>query len=162
MPRLPDDVVPVFERFVRGPSVVREAVNGVGPAAISRPGKGGWSIRDVLVHLSDAELVRATRFRLILAEDEPAIFGFEEDRWKRKLQYLWRSPEAALALFDALRFTSAELLRQFDAKAWDRAGIHESEGPVSVRELLVRGADHAELHADQIRELRRQLEPPPG
>lgn len=162
MPRLPDDVVPVFERFVRGPSVVREALNGVGPAAISRPGKGGWSIRDVLVHLSDAELVRATRFRLILAEDEPAIFGFEEDRWKRKLQYLWRSPEAALALFDALRFTSAELLRQFEAKAWDRAGIHESEGPLSVRELLVHGADHAELHADQIRELRRQLEPPPG
>jgi hypothetical protein len=162
VPRLPDDIVPVFERFVRGPSVVREAVNGVGPAMISRPGKEGWSIRDVLVHLSDAELVRATRFRLILAEDEPAMFGFEEDKWKRKLQYLWRSPEAALALFDALRFTSAELLRQFDAKAWDRIGIHESEGPLSVRELLVRGADHAEVHADQIRELRRQLEPPAG
>lgn len=141
---------------------MREAVNGVGPGTISRPGKEGWSIRDVLVHLSDAELVRATRFRLILAEDEPALFGFEEDKWKRKLQYLWRSPEAALALFEALRFTSGELLRQFDAKAWDRVGIHEGEGPLSVRELLVRGADHAELHAEQIRELRRSLEPAGG
>ncbi len=159
MPRLPDDIVPVFERFVRGPTVVREAVDGVGAGTISRPGKEGWSVRDVLVHLADAEMVRATRFRLILAEDEPALFEFAEDKWKRKLQYLWRSPEAALALFDALRFTSAELLRQFDAKAWDRTGIHPLEGPLSVRELLVRGADHAELHADQIRELRRQMEP---
>jgi hypothetical protein len=150
--------VPVFERFVRGPSVVREAVHGVGAGTISRPGREGWSIRDVLVHLADAELVRATRFRLILAEDEPPIFEFDEGNWKRKLQYLWRSPEASLALFEALRFTSAELLQQFDMKAWDRVGIHPGEGPLSVRKLLIRGADHAEQHANQIRELRGQLE----
>lgn len=159
MPRLPDDVAPVFARFVRGPAVVREAVRGVGPSSISRPGREGWSIRDVLVHLADAELVRAVRFRLILAEDEPELFVFDEGNWKRKLQYLWRSPEAAIALFESLRFASAELLRECDAKAWDRTGIHPADGPLSVRELLQRGANHAEEHAAQVRELRAELEP---
>jgi uncharacterized damage-inducible protein DinB len=160
MPRLPEDIGPVFERFVRGPGVVREAVHGVGPSTISRPGREGWSIRDVLVHLADAELVRATRIRLILAEDEPALFDFDEGKWKRKLQYLWRSPEASLALFESLRFTSAELLRECDGNAWERAGIHPVDGPLSVRELLARGANHAEEHAAQVRALRTELEPP--
>ncbi len=160
MPRLPEDISPVFERFVRGPAVVREAVHGVGPSTISRPGREGWSIRDVLVHLADAELVRATRFRLILAEDEPVLFEFDEGKWKRKLQYLWRSPEASLALFESLRFTSAELLREGDARAWERTGIHPVDGALSVRELLARGANHAEEHAAQVRALRAELEPP--
>lgn len=159
MPRLPEDISPVFERFVRGPGVVREAVHGVGPSTISRPGREGWSIRDVLVHLADAELVRATRIRLILAEDEPELFDFDEGKWKRKLQYLWRSPEASLALFESLRYTSAELLRECDGKAWERAGIHPIDGRLSVRELLARGANHAEEHAAQVRALRNELEP---
>ncbi|HMO53114.1 MAG TPA: DinB family protein [Tepidiformaceae bacterium] len=160
MPRLPDDVVPVFDRFIRGPGVVRAAMDGIGPTEMSRPGREGWSIRDVLVHLSDAEMVRAIRFRLILASDEPpTIFGFDETTWKKRLQYLWRSPEAALALYESLIYTSAELLRQYSPKDWDRTGIHETEGPLSVRTLLERGADHAEAHARQIGELRSQLGP---
>jgi len=158
MPRIPEDVAPIFERFVRGPSVVREALNGAAAAAISRPGKEGWSIRDVVVHLSDAELVRAARFRLILAEDEPELFGFDEGVWKRKLHYLWRSPEAALSLYEMLVFTNAELLKECDTKSWARQGIHETDGPLSLGMLLERGAVHAETHAGQIREIRALLE----
>lgn len=160
MPKLPEDVVPVFDRFVRGPSVVRDAIRDIGPTELSRPGREGWSIRDVLVHLSDAEMIRATRFRLILSSEEPpALFGFDETTWKKRLQYLWRSPEAALALYESLIYTSAELLRQYSPKDWDRTGIHESDGPLSVRLLLERGAEHSEAHARQITELRAELGP---
>jgi hypothetical protein len=160
MPRLPDDVVPIFDRFTRGPSLVREAITGIGPTEMSRPGREGWSIRDVLVHLSDAEMVRATRFRLILGSEEPPLlFGFDEVTWKKGLQYLWRSPEAALALYESLIYTSAELLRQYSPKDWDRFGIHEADGELSVRVLLTRGAEHAEAHAGQIRELRAEIGP---
>lgn len=158
MPRIPEAIAPVFERYIRGPGLVREAVSGVGPATISRPGREGWSVRDVLVHLSDAELVRATRFRLILAEEEPRLFGFDEGVWKRKLHYLWRSPEAALSLYETLVFTNAELLKECDGKSWSRQGIHETDGPVSLGVLLERGAAHAETHASQIREIRAMLE----
>lgn len=156
MVKLPDHVVEPLERFVRGATLVREAVHGADAGTISRPGKEGWSIRDVLVHLGDAELVRSTRLRMILAEDEPALFTFDEGLWKRRLHYIWRSPEAAIALFDQLRFTQMEILRQLDTASWARAGVHPGDGRITVADLIIRGAAHTDDHARQIRELRGQ------
>jgi uncharacterized damage-inducible protein DinB len=124
---------------------------------MSRPGREGWSVRDVLVHLADAELVRAGRMRFILAAEEALeLPSFDEGRWKRRLQYLWRSPEAALALYDALVYSNAELLRQFDARAFERAASIDG-APVSVAELVRRGVAHGEEHAGQIAGLRVEL-----
>ncbi len=156
MVKLPEHVVEPLDRFVRGATLVRDAIRDADAGTLSRPGKQGWSIRDVLVHLSDAELVRATRIRMILAEEEPVLFTFNEEQWKRRTHYLWRSPEAAIALFDQLRFTTMEILRQLDSRGWDRAGIHPEDGPLTVAELIIRGAAHSDDHAAQIRALRGQ------
>lgn len=137
--------------------MVRAAVNGVGAGAMARPGRGGWSVRDVLVHLADAELVRAARLRFVLAaEVAPWLPSFDEGVWKRRLQYLWRSPEAALALYDVLVFGNVELLRQFDGAAFGRIGIVDGV-EVTVGELVGRGAVHAEEHAAQVGALRAEL-----
>ena len=154
MVRLPEDVAEPLERFLRGASLVREAINGADAGTVSRPGKEGWSIRDVLVHLADAEMVRATRIRLILSGDEPVLFTFDEEMWKRRLHYLWRSPEASLALFDQLRFTTLEILRQLDLKSWEKAGVAPDGERITVAELIRRGAAHAEEHSAQIKALR--------
>ena len=154
MVKLPDHVIEPLERFQRGATMVREAVRDADAGTLSRPGKEGWSIRDILVHLSDAELVRSTRIRMILADDEPALSSFDENMWKRRNHYLWRSPEAALALFDQLRFTTMEIIRQLDAKGWERAGVHPEDGRLTIAELIIRGAAHGEDHSRQIRELR--------
>ncbi|GIW19493.1 DinB family protein [Tepidiforma sp.] len=154
MPRLPADLEETLAQYARGPSLVRAALSGAGPAELSRPGSGGWSVRDVLVHLADAELVRAARLRFILADEAPPVLpAFDEERWKRRLSYLWRSPEAALALYDALVFSNLELLRQCDAAAFGREGIVAGE-PVSAAELVRRGAAHGAEHAAQVRALR--------
>ncbi|MEO8540128.1 MAG: DinB family protein [bacterium] len=156
MVKMPEHLVEPLARYVQGASMVRAAINGADAGTISRPGPEGWSIRDILVHLSDAEMVRATRIRMILTADEPVLFTFDEEMWKRRLHYLWRSPEAALALFDQLRFTTVEIFRQLDMKAWEKAGIHPEDGRLTVGELLIRGAAHAEDHSSQIRTIRGQ------
>jgi hypothetical protein len=158
MPRLPDEIVPVLERFNHGASLIREAINGIDARTISRPGPESWSIRDVLVHLADAELVRSVRIRYILAEEEPLLVSFDEGLWKRRLQYLWRSPEASLALFDQSRYSTTELLRQIDAKSWERFGVFPDGDTITVAELLRRGANHSEEHATQIKQLRGILQ----
>ncbi len=160
MAKVPEQLVEPLDRFVRGAAMVREAVYAADAGTISRPGTEGWSIRDILVHLSDAEMVRATRIRLILAGDEPPIFTFDEGMWKRKLHYIWRSPEAAIALFDQLRYTTMEIFRQLDMKSWERAGILPDGEHLTVGELLIRGANHSEEHANQIRVI-RGMEPAP-
>ncbi len=153
------DLRPLFDAFTRGPSLLNEAVRGLDSGCVSRRAPGeDWSIRDIVVHISDAELIRATRIRMILAaEQPPALPVFDEQAWQRRLSYLWRSVEGALAFFDHTRSSTAEILAQCDRNGWARTGIHPEEGPLDVRELVQRGVGHIEAHTAQIAAIRAAL-----
>lgn len=154
MQRLPAALEPVFQQFTEGPTLVTRAIEGLEAGLLNRPGREGWSVRDVVVHLADAELVGALRFRMILAGEKPALPVYDPDTWKRRLHYLWRSPEASLSLFQQTRFASAEMLRQCSASDWERVGVHPERGEVTLGELLTQYAGHASEHVAQILVLR--------
>ena len=154
VPKLPTEIVEAFERYLMGPTLVNEALREIDPSRLNRPNDEGWSIRDIVVHLADTEMMRAVRFGLILADDEPTLPVLNEQQWKRKLHYLWRSPEAALSLFTQTRFAMGEMLRQCDAPAWQRGGMHPELGRLTVADLVRRGVEHVDAHVTQIGELR--------
>ena len=156
MPRMPAALEPVFQLFTEGPTLVTQAMAGLEPGLLSRPGREGWSVRDVVVHLADAELIGALRFRMVLAEENPTLPVYNPDVWKRRLHYLWRSPEASLSLFQQTRFASAEMLRQCSASDWERIGVHPERGDLTLGQLLMSYAEHAAEHVAQIGELRGQ------
>ena len=145
----------LVQAYGRGPALLNEAIRGLDAGAINarRPGSD-WSIRDNVLHLADMELVRAVRIRLIIAEEQPALGSVDEGLWTRRLQYLWRSVEAAIALFDHLCFATTELVRWSDRTAWERAGIHPELGVVTVRDLVTRGVAHVEEHVAGIGAIR--------
>ncbi len=111
-------------------------------------------MRDVVLHLVDSELVRAVQIRFVLAGGEPELPAWDQELWKRKLLYVFRDPEAAISAFEQVRYGTAELLRECAPEAWARTGRHPEFGSVTAAELLVRAADHAEAHADQLRVMR--------
>lgn len=154
MPSLPPAVIPVFERFVLGPQLIREAIAGLDPGSLNRPGLEGWSIRDVVIHMADTELVASVRFRSILTEDNPPLPGFDEKLWKKKLNYLFRDPDGALSLFQQARYANAELLREGAREIWVRTGVHRERGVITVADLLGIRADHDDEHVAQIDTLR--------
>jgi hypothetical protein len=152
MPEIPAHLRDAFARFKTGPTLVRSAVSGVDPALLNRRPRGDeWSIRDVIIHLSDTELVRAVRLRMMLAEEQPHLPDVDEGLWKRKLHYLWRDPESAISLFQQTRYANAELLAQCYADAWERTAIHASLGVMTVADQMIRGTDHVDDHVGQIR-----------
>ena len=155
MPRIPDAHAKTYERFVRGPALVREALAGTDPATLNRrpPGED-WSMRDVVIHLADADLVAAVQIRLVLGGDEPVLPIYDQDLWKRKLLYVFRDPEAALSTFQQVRYGTAELLRECSAEAWERTGNHPQIGTVTVADLVLFGADHVDEHVAQLRTMR--------
>jgi hypothetical protein len=144
----------LYDAFARGPARLREAVSGLDLGSISSRGSEPWSIRDIIHHLTDAELVRATRIRFIVAEERPCLPAWDQEAWQRRLQYLWRSPEASLATFELVRHTTAELLGHADRTAWSRAGLVNGTDEVTVAELVQRGRDHVEEHAAQVLAMR--------
>ena len=137
--------------YVTAPGRLRATLANLDAGALNRrPPGSDWSIRDIVIHLVDTEIMRASRIFAILAADEPPIPAYDEEAFKRRLHYLWRDPELSLALFQHLRFAVGEMLEQCDAAAWERTGAHSTEGPISVAELLRRGARHGEEHIAQV------------
>jgi uncharacterized damage-inducible protein DinB len=161
VPRIPDDLKSAFASYVSAPGRLRTTLADLDAGALNRrPAGSDWSIRDIIVHLVDTEIMRAGRFFSILAEDQPVILSFNEEQFKRRLHYLWRDPELSLSLFQQLRFALAEMLEQCDAAAWERTGIHEHHGPITLAELLRRGASHGQEHIAQVIAFREALGDP--
>jgi hypothetical protein len=64
---------------------------------VAAPGK--WSIRQIVAHLADSELVCAHRMRQIVAEDSPTLIAFDQDAWTKNLDYARRKPKQSLESF---------------------------------------------------------------
>jgi len=120
------------------------------------PGK--WSIRQIVAHLADAEMVGAHRFRQVIAEDNPTLVAFDQDAWTRNLDYARRKPKQSLESFRRVRAENYELLKELPPEAFDRAGNHTERGRVTLRELLEGYAGHAESHARQLQSIRDEYQ----
>jgi hypothetical protein len=145
----------LIDRYAQGPTEVRLALDGISDAELAqRPAPGEWSPREIVHHLADSETNSYIRLRRLLAEDAPAIVGYDQDRWAQRLAY--DGPvDAPLAVLDAVRAASTQLLHSLDAAAFQRAGTHDEHGAYSVAMWLDIYADHAHDHAEQIRRCRQ-------
>jgi uncharacterized damage-inducible protein DinB len=159
MPRIPDEIAADFDRFVAGPANLRAALKGLDSGAFNRrPPGDDWSIRDVVMHVTDAELVRAASLRFVMALEEPVVPAWDDTLFKRKLHYLFRDAELALTVLQTVRFSNAELLQQLDAQSWERAGTRADDGSsTTLRELMGRAVGHDANHIAQIEAMREAL-----
>lgn len=130
---------------------VKEALDGATPEeTFVKPGPGKWSAAEVVHHLADSEMTAAVRVRLLVAEDEPVIQAYDQDRFAAALHYD-RPIEASLQAFRFARESTAALLERLTEAEWARKGTHSETGPYGVERWLEIYARHAAGHADQIR-----------
>lgn len=145
----------LIERYEAGPAEVREALAGITPAGLDRrPAPDAWTAREIAHHLADSETNSYVRLRRLLAEDGVVIVGYDEAEWARRLAYD-QPIEPSLAVLDAVRAASSQLLRTLDDDAFARTGTHSESGDYSVDTWLAIYAGHAHDHADQIRRARQ-------
>jgi hypothetical protein len=144
----------LLSTYAAGPAEVAAALDGITAEEWDRRPPGEWSPRQIVHHLADSESNSYIRLRRLLAEDTPAIVGYDQDGWAHHLHYDDRPIETSLAVFEAVRASSAELLRRADAAAFERAGTHDEHGAYTVETWLEIYAAHAHDHAEQIRQAR--------
>jgi hypothetical protein len=111
----------------------------------------GWTPRMVIHHVADSETNSYVRLRRLLAEPPgTTIQGYDEAQWARALHYE-RPVALSLAVFRAVRDSSAELLDRISPDDLERAGVHTESGPYALADWLDTYVAHARDHAEQIR-----------
>ena len=81
----------------------RDLIREAGARVAERPEPDEWSVLECLGHATDAELVASSRYRWILAHDEPPLIGYDQDLWVDRLNHAQADPDELLATFEALR-----------------------------------------------------------
>jgi len=139
-------------------NALRCAVDGLSETQLSAPeAPGKWSIRHVVRHLADSEIVWGWRLRLVLAQDRPTITGYDQDAWAGTLRYDTAPVREALDEFSALRRTHVRLIASTSDADLTRFGVHAERGEESVAHMIKMYAGHDMLHLSQIDRIRHGL-----
>ncbi len=133
-------------------------VDGLAIDDLRRPeAPGKWSMLEVLGHLADSELVWAYRLRVVLAEADPVLTGYDQDRWARYLRYRDRDLAAVLEEIRFLRDRNLRLVAGLTSEELERRGRHSERGTESVRHMIRLYAGHDLVHRRQLERIRETV-----
>ena len=149
------EISEVLERFRRGGELLAVATTGAaGPELDFKPGENKWSIRQIVCHLADSEIVDAMRIRLIMAEDNPTLGAYDQEAWGKNLDYGKRKISQAIETCRRLRAENHELIKDLTEAPFSRMGYHVERGPMTLAQLVRHNAEHLEGHVKQIQNVR--------
>jgi hypothetical protein len=112
---------------------------------------GEWSAAFVIHHIADAEIQFGVRYANALAEENPTIVPFDEEKFPTGLQYEKRSVSVSLDSLAASHAMNYEILKNASAADWDRLSTHPQRGPVTLLQLVTLSANHIESHIAQLK-----------
>jgi uncharacterized damage-inducible protein DinB len=150
-----EDPLTVLKRTERA---LRRAVDGLSRKQLTQPeAPGKWSVRHVLQHLADSELVWGYRMRIVLAHDRPTLTGYDQDAFAERLDYESVDAAEALETFGVLRRSNLRLLSRASPQDLQRVGVHSERGEESVAHMMKLYAGHDLLHLNQIARIKDSL-----
>ena len=142
------------------PDAVKQLIDGVPAAILTTPeAPGKWSIREVLAHLADSELVGGRRLRMVLALDRPQIIGYDQDLWANRLRYSEADIHHAFEQFSILRRANLRLWQNLSPADLVRVGVHSERGEESAGQMRKLYAAHDLLHLRQLERIRKAVQP---
>ena len=122
-----------------------------------------WSIWEIVFHLTDAEILGASRVRQAFTQSNKPLAYYNPDIWATEMQYQNTNPESLeqqLQLLELLRITSLRIFKLATEADWYKTVIHSERGEVTLLNILQLYADHTERHLAQIIERRKLLAKP--
>lgn len=122
-----------------------------------RPSDDAMSLKEIAAHLRDCEQHFVQSLELIVTEDEPRIAAFDADALVLDRDYREVDLYDVLEEFGYLRHRSVSLLWGPAGYDWERTGLHQYLGPVSIAQLAREQSQHDLEHLWQARHLRELL-----
>lgn len=142
----------------KAPKRVKKILRGLSEKELeTRPAPGKWSIKEIIAHLADGEVVLGSRLRFVAAMDRPPILGYDQDAFVERLGIARVSTADLLDSFAAVRGANVGLLKRLPQESFTRIGLHSERGEESIHTMLVMYAGHDHIHEQQLARLREEL-----
>ena len=141
------------------PAKLKGALKGVPKALLLwTPAPGKWSILEIACHLRDMERdAYLARYRRILAEDAPPLPDIDGDSYSLEDDYRSQKLGEVLREWTRQRRESLKVLAGVKREQWDRAGVHETAGRLTLADFVRRHAvGNDEAHLGQIDAIKRR------
>jgi DinB superfamily len=139
------------------PANLKRAVAGLDDRQLDTPYRpGGWTVRQVVHHLSDSHLNSYSRFRFGLTEDTPAVKSYDEAAWAELADAKTAPIESSLALLTGMHARWIALLRSLSEADLKRRILHPEWGEINLDWMLSLYAWHSRHHVAHITNLRER------
>lgn len=151
-----------IDKYEQGGDKLRQAVSGLtreDMLAVPAPDAkvGLWTIQQVVIHLLDSDLIATDRMKRVIAEENPTLIGYDENKFAQNLFVNDQSAEDAITIVDLNRRNFARVLRKLPASAWDRIGTHNERGKRVLGQMLNDTVSHLDRHVDFIHKKRKLM-----
>ncbi len=134
------------------PAQLAETLASLGETRADRsPAPGKWSVREILCHLADCEIVFAFRLRQTLAEPHHIIQPFDQDLWAAN--YAAYDAQSALDVFTAVRNFNVKLLASLPPDAFSKPVSHPERGAMTFQSIIETMGGHDLNHLGQIEKI---------
>lgn len=150
-----------IEVMLTSPDRLRKLVAGLTEKQLATaPAAGKWSIKEIVSHLADGEVILGARYRMVASHDRPALPGYDQDAFVEMLGALNAKTADLVDDFEMARWVNMGLLDRLPDHAVNRVGIHAERGEESIRSMVQMYAGHDRIHLLQIETIRTGLFPP--
>jgi hypothetical protein len=114
-------------------------------------GVGKWTVKQLLVHLADADSVLLNRIQRIIAEPKQVIWAFDQDLWCENLDYKNYPLEISKSIYLANRQALIYLAKKYYVTLGAKEFVHSETGLRTLKNEFDKVSLHNQGHIEQIK-----------
>ena len=138
------------------PSKIKEAVDWLSDEQLNTQYRlDGWTVRQVVHHVTDSHMNAYCRFKLALTEDFPTIRDYKEDRWA-ELSDSEMDLNCTMKMLEGMHARWTTLLNSMSDDDFKRKLTHPESGEWRLEKMLGLYDWHSKHHTAHITELRKR------
>lgn len=129
------------------PDIVAGNLEGLTEEQLGRPpADGGWSMRQVLAHMRDAESVLRARVQLMMEQENPTLEALAVFEWATSEDDRPPATEAIFEDYRQSRHQTLTFLKELSPWDWWRTGRHKEFGTVTILNQASYFSTHEQTH----------------
>ena len=148
----------LIETYANGGQQLVDAYSGLSrDSLLAFPVPGTWSLHQIAIHMMDSDLIASDRMKRIASMDKPLLCGYDETAFNLLPGISELDAQQACKIFAMNRQLTAIILRSLPDAAFERFGIHNEIGKVTLAEMVGKYIHHLEGHLVHVARKRELL-----